>query len=125
MSIFEKASRAKLSFKANNGVLSVNDLWDLSLESLNTLAKAVNRELKLSEEENFIAVKSSVNATLELRLDILKRIIEVKLQEREAAKDASAKSERRKAILQVLSEKDDESLKNKTREELLAELDAL
>ena len=51
MNIFEQASRLKLTFSTNKGQLSVEHLWDLSLDSLDTLAKGVNRELKASEEE--------------------------------------------------------------------------
>ena len=46
MSIFEKASRLQLRFASTKGSLSVEDLWGLSLESLDTLAKAVNKQIK-------------------------------------------------------------------------------
>ena len=41
--MFEKASRLKLRFKTQNGIIAVDDLWDLTLDSLNTLAKALNK----------------------------------------------------------------------------------
>ena len=44
--MFEKAARLKLRFTSPSGVVSVEDLWDLSLTRLNKVAQHVNNELK-------------------------------------------------------------------------------
>lgn len=44
--MFEKASRIKLRYSTNRGVLSVEDLWDLSLEQLDPIAINLNKSLK-------------------------------------------------------------------------------
>lgn len=98
MDIFEKASRLKLRFTTTKGLLSTEDLWDLSLTSLDTIAKAVNKRLKEENEESFITTRSKSNSELELSLDILKHIITVKLEEKEKA---TLKAERR-AELELL-----------------------
>ena len=41
--LFEKASKMKLRFSTTKGVLSTEDLWDLSLESLDRIAKNLKR----------------------------------------------------------------------------------
>ncbi len=92
MDIFEKASRLKLRFTTTKGLLSVEDLWDLSLTSLDTIAKAVNKRLKEENEESFITTRSKSNSELELSLDILKHVITIKLEEKEKA---TLKAERR------------------------------
>lgn len=92
MDIFEKASRLKLRFTTTKGLLSTEDLWDLSLTSLDTIAKAVNKRLKEENEESFITTRSKSNSELELSLDILKHVITVKLEEKEKA---TLKAERR------------------------------
>ena len=45
--MFEKASRIKLRYSTNRGVLSVEDLWDLSLEQLDPIAINLSKRLKI------------------------------------------------------------------------------
>ena len=47
--MFEKASRMKLRFNTQRGVLSVEDLWDLPLIQLDNIAIALNKKLQESK----------------------------------------------------------------------------
>ena len=85
VNLFEQASRQKLRFKVN-GLVSVEDLWDLSLAQLDTLAKDLRRQSR-ETEESFIEEKKS-DSTLELRFEIVKHIITTRLAERQARADA-------------------------------------
>lgn len=123
--MFEQAVRQKLRFKLSNGFVTTEDLWDLSLQSLDTLAKSLNKQVKESEEESFIATKTKENKELELKFEIVKYIIKVKLQEAEDKKAKVERSARKAKIKEILEEKENESLKGKTTEELLKELDSL
>lgn len=38
--MFDKVTRLKLRFESNKGLLSVEQVWDLSLTALNEMAKA-------------------------------------------------------------------------------------
>ena len=49
--MFEKASRMKLRFNTQRGVLSVEDLWDLPLIQLDNIAIALNKKLQESKTE--------------------------------------------------------------------------
>ena len=127
--IFETASRAKLRFESTIGLLSVEHLWDLPLTSkqagqnLNDLAKGVHAALKDRDEVSFVDVTVDREKTeLELKLDILKRIIAVKIEERDMAKKASANAARRERIYAALERKQDEALEEMSEEELKAEL---
>lgn len=130
MSIFEQASRLKLRFDSTKGQLATEDLWGLPLvsdrsESLNSIAKRVNKELKAEGEEDFVGTKTAKSATLNLKLDIVKHIISVRLAENEA-KHAKAATETKKALLEeILAKKKNEALEGKSIEELEAELKAL
>ncbi len=110
MNIFERAVRKKLRFKSSRGMMSTEDLFDLDLQTLDTLAKEVNREIKAYDEESFIEEKSPVATTEELRLEILKHVIKSKI----AAKDAANKRASLKAKLdrlkQIRADKEDEAL---------------
>jgi hypothetical protein len=118
MSNFEKASRLKLRFSTNKGELSVEDLWDLSLESLDTIAKAVNKKLKDESEESFIGKKSSNNTLLELKMDILKEVIEVKLKEKEAKASRVIKSAKLAQLKELANNKANEQLSGMSLEEI-------
>ena len=118
MSIFEKASRLQLRFASTKGSLSVEDLWGLSLESLDTLAKAVNKQIKAEEEDSFIGKKSSANSTLDLKLDILKRVIEVKIIERDAQIDRAAKNAKLSQLKALALHKTNEKLSSLSEEEI-------
>src|SRR5688500_9657746 len=90
--LFEKALRLKLRFSSTRGELSIEELWDLSLENLDSLARAVNRTLKAEGEESFIEKRKNPNINnLELMLEILKHIIKVKQEEKQQAKSKAEK----------------------------------
>ena len=123
--MFEKASMLKLTFKTQVGVIKTEDLWDLNLEMLDTVAKSLSKQLKESEEESFIKKKSSTNCLIELKFNIVKHIIKYKLEKHDAIKQAAIKRERKAKILQILANKQDESLNEMSIEDLTKELDSL
>lgn len=123
--LFLNASREKLRFKLNNGVVTTEDLWDLSLERLDGLAKSLNKEVKESSEESFIKVKSSANKELELKFDIVKYVISVKLAEKEEKKLKLEKAARKEQIMDLIKRKEVANMESKTIEELQGELDKL
>lgn len=130
LNIFERASRIALRFNSTKGRLSVEDLWALPLTSrsgvsLDSVAIAANRELKELEEESFVATPSLKNADAQLRMDIVKHIIEVRIAERDEKKLAAVKAERKEKILEILARKDDDALAAKSPEELRKELENL
>ena len=122
--MFKEASRLKLRFSTPIGLLSVEDLWDLPLESktkvnLDSIAILLNREIKDTKEESFIS-KSKVNPVTELKLEIVKAIIEIKLKEASDKLQAKIKAEQRNKIDAIISKKEDESLESLSLEELKA-----
>lgn len=125
MDMFEQGVRNKLRFEYNQGnLLNMEDLYDLRLTggtvSLNVLAKGLNKQLKEEEEESFVVQKSKSNVTLQLKFDIVKHIIEVKLEEAEVAKNASVNKAKREKIMSILANKEDEALLNMSKEDLEA-----
>lgn len=131
MNIFERAARTKLRFSSVVGDLSTEQLWDLPLTakgsrvSLDNLAKAVNRELKSSEEESFVETPSKADSEMRLRLDILKHIIADKLARKEAADKRAEKAAEKEKLLRLLERKQEEALEELSAEELEARLAAL
>ena len=125
MDLFLKALVNKWRFQTTKGALTAEDLFDLSLASLDNLAKAENKTLKASEEESFIPnARSGVNENRD-RLDLLKAVIAIKVAEAEKKKKAADTAAKRQQLRELISAKQDDALKAKSMEDLLAELAAL
>ena len=130
--MFEKATRMKLRFQTSRGFASVEDLWDMPLKhdgrskkqddgfNLNEVARHISREIKASEEEDFVSEKTTADKTEELRLNIVKHIIAVKLEEARAARDAAARKAQRDKAREILAKRKDAKLEELSDDELAA-----
>lgn len=125
MSNFEKASKLKLRFSTNRGELSIEDLWDLSLESLDNIAKSINKQLKFESEESFIGKKSNINSVLELKMEILKHVINVKISEKEAKSQRAIKSAKLAQLKELANNKANEKFSDMSEEEINKMIDDL
>ncbi len=131
MNIFEQATRRAIRFESAKGDLSVEQLWDLPLQSrnqfdLDTIAKTVNRQLNAVTEESFVSVRENpAKEILSLKLEIVKHIISVKLQEAEEARNRANKASEKEKLLRLLDEKQNEALRALTPEEIQERLKAL
>ena len=132
MNIFEAATRKALRFATDRGPVTVEQLWQMPLQSknsfdLDSVAKTVNAKLKGFAEESFVTTTNNnpAKAEAELALEVVKHIIAVKVAEAAEAAKAIEKSQTRQKILSVMAEKQDEKLKEMSVEELQKQLDAL
>ncbi len=131
--MFETATRAKLRFSSSRGPLSVEQLWDVPLRSkdgfdLNAIAKFANGEVKSATEENFVDADPAmmrVQARVDLVLDIVKFVIETKLDEEQTAKTRANNKIERDRLLEILAKKQDDKLGNMSEKEIQKRLEAL
>lgn len=129
--IFEAATRRKLRFESAIGLLSVEQLWDLPLTTKNKvdldgLARGVARELRDLDDGSFVKLTPDPRkAELEVRLEILKHIIAVKMADAEAARKAAETAERKQKLLQALANKQDAALGQMSEAEIRAEIEKL
>jgi hypothetical protein len=117
--MFESASRKKLRF-SYRGVISTEDLWDLSLNDLDEIYRSTNSELKKISEDSLLEKKQNGAELLELRVEIVKHIFEAKVAESEAKKEAWERKLKKERLLEIIAKKQDEDLENKTLDELKA-----
>ena len=122
--MFEIATRNKYRFPYK-GVVSVEDLWDLSPQNLDAVFKALNADVKMAQEESLLSTKSEADTELETKMDIVKYIVQVKLAEIEKAKQAKVNKEQRQKLMSLIAEKQDAELHEKSVAELQAMLNAL
>lgn len=95
----------------------------MSLESLNTLAVGLNEQLQKSSV-SFISTEKK-DTTLQLKFDVAKHVIDVRLKERDEAKDASERSAKKQVILEILAKKKNAELEGKSIEELTTMVNSL
>lgn len=128
INIFEQASKLGLRFTTNKGNATADDLWNLPLSSstgkinLDDIARSISAKIKESEVESFVNKSTTANTLEKLRLDVVKRVIEVKLEENEARKNEKETAARKQALLEALSNKKADSLSKMSEAELEAEL---
>ena len=115
--LFEIAVRDKFRF-AFRGIISVEDLWDLKLEQLDEVYKNLMIEIKKANEESLLKSKTKDQTVLENKVDIVKYIVNSKLEEIKTREEESKKRMQKQKILEVLNEKENQSLQNMSVEEL-------
>lgn len=131
MDMFETASRQAFRFPSNRGALTTEDLWALPLTSasgfsLDDVARAVNEQVELASSTSF--VQEEANTTKDewvTKLEIVKHVIAVRLQERKDARDASAKKAEKARLLEILAAKRDSALTELSEADLQARIEAL
>ena len=117
LNMFEVATRNKMRFPFR-GMISVEDLWDLSVENLDSVFKVLNSQIKQAKEESLLDTKTEEDEILELQIEIVKYIVMVKQQDKEKMIQAKSKKEKNQKILSIISAKTEASLQDKSIEEL-------
>ena len=122
--LFINATRANHQFPFR-GMINVIDLWDLSLTNLDSVFKTLNAEVKKSEEESLLNTKSKEDEEISNKIEIVKYIVSVKLDEKKKREDAKKNAEMRQRLLEIKAKRQDAALENMSDEDLdkaLAEL---
>lgn len=124
VNIFELASRRKFRFKAQQGLVSTEDLWSLQLTVLDELAKGLRKELR-ETEESFIEKSTTKNVDLEIKFEIVKHIISTRLAEQNQRAADRDKAARKQQIMEIIEQKQNSELLSLSKEELQAMLDKM
>ena len=122
MDNFKLASQQKLRFQTNKGLLSTEQLWDLSLNDLDSLAVTLDEEYGKSGQKSFLVKSSLKDKTTKLRFDIVLDVLNTKNEEQQAASEAREIREHNKKIVALIAEQEEEGLKKKSKKELEAML---
>lgn len=122
--MFEFATRSKMRFPFK-GQISVEDLWDLRAEDLDTVFKTLNKQIKQTKEESLLATKTTEDTILDTKIAIVKYIFDVKVQEANARLIEKERKEQKQKIMSILATKQEQELQNKSVEELQKMLDEI
>lgn len=118
MENYKLATQQKLRFQTDRGLLSTEQLWELSIEELDNLAVSLEQEHKESGKKSFIIKSSVKDKTIKLKFDIVIDVLNTKVELQEDIKEAQEIKEHNKKIITLIAEKQDESLKNKSIKQL-------
>lgn len=122
--LFENATRGKYRFSFK-GSITVEDLWDLSPQNLDTIYKSLTKELKQEQEESLLSEKTKADTVLDEKISIIRYIVSVKLKEAEDKKNEKALKDQKQKILSIIADKEDGELKGKSIDELKNMLNGL
>lgn len=122
MELFAKVTQKGLTFKTVKGTVSVQDLWQMPLTSkngfdLDTVSREVLRKVRETQEDSLVSqVKPDTDD--QLRLDVLKHIIEFKQDDIKRKEEAKAAESHNSRIDEFIQRKKEEQLASMSIEEL-------
>jgi hypothetical protein len=126
--LFEMASQFKFRYPYK-GMITTEDLWDLTPAQLDTVYKTLNKELNAAQEDGLIVTKSAdegVKANeLRNKLEIVKHIFTAKQQAVELRRIAAENATKKQRIMEIIAKKQDNALENMSEEDLLKMLGEL
>ena len=115
--LFEIATRKKYRFPYK-GIINSEDMWDLSVEELDSIYKALTREVKKNKEESLLAKKSEGEQDIDNMIELVKHIVSVKQQEAADRIIAAQNRERNQEIMGIIKDKEKQKLKDASIEDL-------
>ena len=120
--MYKQAAKLKLRFLTNKGFVSVEQLFELSMTDIANAIKAVKKILKTTDDDELAFLESTrtVDVENQLRFNILKDVYLTKKEENEAARTAFENKEFNQKILAIIADKEEDSLKGKSINELKA-----
>lgn len=125
INLFELAARKKLRFESSRGLLSTEQLFDLSLQALDQIAIALDKKIRDTAPKSFISDKPAVDSDAQNSLEIVKHIIEYKQKQAAANSRRQELASQRKILQDAIAQKTLEGLVDGSLDDLQKRLAAL
>lgn len=116
--MYKEASKQQLRITTTKGLLSVEQLWSLSIDELDRLAIKLQEEYDSSKGKSFVNKKSTKDKTTKLRFDIVLDVLNTKVEEREKSQTAAADRLHNQTIIARIQKNKDKELDNLSTAEL-------
>lgn len=120
--LFITAARKQFRFESTKGMLTIEDLFVLSLTALDSIAVALDEKIQKLGRKSFVQKKAASTSDFEDQLEIVKFIIETKQAEVEESKVRLAKSAQRAFLLNLKEKKQMEQLEGLSLEDIEKQL---
>lgn len=115
--LFIKAIRGKYRF-TYKGIITVEDLFDLNLEELNSIYKDLKAEVKDESEDSLLSNKTTSDKIIEDKIEIVKYVFNLKKSEAEAKLLEKDRKDQIEKLLAIKAAKQEEKLKNMSVEDI-------
>jgi hypothetical protein len=123
--LFMEATRKKYRFNFK-GEISVEELWDLNLDSLDEIyIKLKAEQRKQDNTESFLKKKNQADVLLSKKIELLEVIMKTKQDEAAMQESTMLLNQRRQELMEELDRKKKALVKEKSIEELEEELKKL
>ena len=126
--LFEMATQFKFRYPYK-GMITTEDLWDLSLNQLDDVYRNLNKELSNIDESGLIQTRSAnegVKANeLRNKIEVVKHVFNSKRMAAEFDRMAAERSAKKQHILDILARKQESALESMSEEDLKKMLDEL
>lgn len=117
--MYKQLIKDKTRFTTSKGSLSLEQLWDLSVKELDTLAVSLQEAYdKSNAKKSFIEKRTTKDKSLKDQLDVVLDILQDKLEEAELAKTKAENKLRNNKIREIIAHKQDAALEAKSINEL-------
>jgi hypothetical protein len=114
--IYKQAIRKHVRFEFK-GLRSVEELWDLNLQQLDSIFKALSVQ-RQAISETLLSIKDAETTELDLKIEIVRDVVATLLKEKEDREEAANNAARKQKILAAISRKKDDELANLSVAEL-------
>ena len=126
MELFAQVVKTGLTFTTVRGTLTPQDVWQLPLTgnngfNLDTLSREVLKKVRATQEESLVT-EAKVDSKDELRLEVLKFIIEDKQSEAKKLQEATMNKQKKEQLLMLKAKKQAQKQDELTEEEIDAQL---
>lgn len=119
--LFQMAAQFKFRYPYK-GMITTEDLYDLTPTQLDVVYKNLNKELKTIDGDSLIASRAADEGVaaneLKNKIEIVKCIFNEKQAAADLARTAAENAEKKRHILDILAQKQDDSLKNMSEDDL-------
>jgi hypothetical protein len=126
MSIEEKIIKASrrplMRVQTTSGSVGLEDLWDMKVEELNTIAVDMDAQLEAAGTKSYLKKTTDAARKLQDKRDIVVYILETKVKEAEDRKLAAKRREEREHFLELREKKLAEGQEAMSLEEIDAKL---
>ena len=128
--MYKQAARVGLLFDTSKGMITINDLWTLPLQSnhglcLDEIAVGLSREIESAGTVSFVTTLPTVDRLVNLRFEIIKDVISTQLEAQESRKSTAEKVAKKQEILALIADKQKDALGNQSIDELTEMLNEL
>jgi hypothetical protein len=123
--LFIIATRKKFRFDSTKGGLTSEDLFDLNLTALDTIAVSLDEKIQKLGRKSFVQKKVASTSDLETQLEIVKYVIETKQAEDEARKTREKNAAQRQFLTGLKEKKQMAALESLSLEDIDKQLASL